>query len=104
MFSSDKKFLKISRMLKKKDEVEETLDKLLQQYPEIKEIFDYAAAISNYPTITMLDFGRFCEETKITDNKYINQSTIDRLFIATNFEVESLDDNPDRELCRYEFL
>lgn len=31
-------------------------------------------------------------------------STIDRIFIATNVETESLEDNPDRDLCRYEFF
>lgn len=33
-------------------------------------------------------------------------STIDRLFIAVNFEgvPGGLDDNPDKELCRYEFF
>lgn len=30
-------------------------------------------------------------------------STIDRLFIATNVEMVELEDNPDRDLCRYEF-
>ena len=29
-------------------------------------------------------------------------ATIDRLFIATNFEITEMEDNPDRELCRYE--
>lgn len=30
-------------------------------------------------------------------------STIDRIFIATNVEMVELADNPDRDLCRYEF-
>jgi hypothetical protein len=30
-------------------------------------------------------------------------STIDRVFIATNVEIVDLEDNPDRDLCRYEF-
>jgi hypothetical protein len=33
-------------------------------------------------------------------------STIDRLFIAVNFDGApngGLDDNPEKELCRYEF-
>ena len=29
---------------------------------------------------------------------------IDRAFIATNFEDDDIDDNPNRELCRYEFM
>jgi hypothetical protein len=31
-------------------------------------------------------------------------ATIDRLFIATNVELEEVDENPDRALCRYEFF
>ncbi len=31
-------------------------------------------------------------------------STIDRLFIATNVELEEIEENPDRALCRYEFF
>ena len=31
-------------------------------------------------------------------------SIIDSIFIATNYEVEDMDENPDRALNRYEFL
>lgn len=31
-------------------------------------------------------------------------ATFDRMFIACNIEEEDLEDNPDRALCRYEFL
>ena len=31
-------------------------------------------------------------------------SIIDSLFIATNYEVEDMDENPDRALNRYEFI
>lgn len=39
-------------------------------------------------------------------DKHLTLSTIDRLFIAVNFEgvPGGLDDNPDKELCRYEFF
>lgn len=30
-------------------------------------------------------------------------TAIDQAFIAVNVELESLDNNPDRDLCRYEF-
>ena len=29
--------------------------------------------------------------------------TIDRVFIATNVELIEQEDNPDRDLCRFEF-
>ena len=31
-------------------------------------------------------------------------NVIDRAFIATNFEIEDMDDNPDRSLQRFEFI
>ncbi len=42
---------------------------------------------------------------KIID-KNLTLATVDRLFIAVNFEgvPGGLDDNPDKELCRYEFF
>jgi hypothetical protein len=56
-----------------------------------------------YPNIGWLEFSKFCEESRIID-KNCNLSMIDRAFIAVNFEEEDLDDNPNRELCRYEFM
>ena len=40
---------------------------------------------------------------KIID-KRVTLATIDRFFIATNVELVHSENNPDRELCRYEFL
>jgi hypothetical protein len=31
-------------------------------------------------------------------------TTIDRVFIATNVELVEQEDNPDRDLCRFEFF
>jgi len=55
----------------------------------------------------MLEFGKFCKEIIIMD-KVITLSVVDRLFVAVNFEDNSNgyegEDNPDKLLCRYEFL
>jgi len=48
------------------------------------------------------DFAKFCDSCKIVDNNLL-LSTIDRIFIATNVELESQEDNPDKALCRFEF-
>lgn len=37
-------------------------------------------------------------------DKAITLSTLDRLFIATNVELVEMDENPDKELCRFEML
>jgi hypothetical protein len=31
-------------------------------------------------------------------------ATVDRAFIAVNFEEDEIGDNPNRSLCRYEFM
>jgi hypothetical protein len=37
-------------------------------------------------------------------DKNVTVSTLDRLFIATNVELVEMDENPDKELCRFEML
>ena len=51
----------------------------------------------------MIDWGNVCEACKIID-KNVSTSTLDRLFIAVNVELVSMDDNPDKSLCRFELL
>jgi len=59
--------------------------------------------MSSFPTISMLDFSNLCQQCHILD-KFVSVSTLDRLFIATNVELVAMDDNPDKELCRFEML
>lgn len=59
------------------------------------------ACKSNFPSITLLDFTIFAEQCKFMD-KNVVLATIDRLFIATNVEIIANDENPDKELCRFE--
>jgi hypothetical protein len=59
------------------------------------------ASKSNFPSITNLDFSSFCDQCKFLD-KSVVLATIDRLFIATNVEIVANDENPDKELCRFE--
>lgn len=58
--------------------------------------------------IDWLDFVDACNATgwNIVDNikKDLTGSDIDRIFIATNFEEEDLEENDDNSLCRFEFL
>ena len=58
---------------------------------------------NEFPNIGQLDFSNWCSECGILDKK-VTSATVDNAFVATNFEEEDLDDNPNRELCRYEFL
>jgi len=69
----------------------------------LKKIFMTQACKSGFPCISWIDFSNFCEQCHIYD-KNVVFATIDRIFIATNVELEKIDDNPDKALCRYEFL
>jgi len=50
----------------------------------------------------MIDFANLCTSMNMLD-KNVSSSTLDRLFIATNVELVEQEDNPDRDLCRFEF-
>lgn len=104
MFSNDKKHLKLPRIIKDEASLNEVYNVLLENFAVIKEIFDATSAASNYPNIGWLDFSNFCERCQLIDNRFLNRSAIDRCFIAVNVDFDDLDDNPQQELCRYEFF
>ena len=70
---------------------------------KLKDIFISLACKSMFPNISWIDFSVFTDSCKILD-KNVVLSTIDRLFIATNVELEQVSENPDKALCRYEFF
>ena len=57
----------------------------------------------------MVDFTNICHMWHIVNRRDLSIADIDRLFFAVNFEevqgeTGDLEDNPDKELCRYEFF
>lgn len=57
----------------------------------------------------MVDFVNLCKSWKIINKADLSTQVIDQLFVAVNFEevgggAADLEDNPDKELCRYEFF
>ena len=60
--------------------------------------------MSSFPSISWIDFGQLCQQWKIVDNRTCSLQNIDRIFIATNVELVEQEDNPDRDLCRFEFF
>ena len=61
------------------------------------------AARSGFPCINWIKYSDFCAEAGIVDKNF-PLATIDRIFIATNVELEKTDDNPPTALQRYEFM
>eukprot|EP00347_Sterkiella_histriomuscorum_P014450 403360819 len=99
----DQKFWKIPRFVKDPIEQQLCFDLVQANFKHLKNIFISLACKSSFPNISWIDFTTFCESCKILD-KNVVLSTIDRLFIATNVEIEQQSDNPDKSLCRYEFF
>ena len=104
MFNNDKKHLKLSRIIKDEVILNDVYNTLLNNFAVIKEIFDATCAASNYPNIGWLDFSNFCDKCQLIDSQNLNRAAIDRCFIAVNVDFDDLDDNPQQELCRYEFF
>ena len=102
-FEKDLENSKISRFVRDMLEFRRVCDVLLEYTAEIKDAFTYSIALSSFPSISWIDFCNLCSEWNIPDNKTCTMQTIDRVFIATNVELVEQEDNPDRDLCRFEF-
>lgn len=108
-FKADMKYSKIYKFVKDPREFQALSKVLLDNYAAIYEQYLYAQGISNYPSVGMVDFTNLCVHWDVVCKKDLSISDIDRLFVAVNFEEvdgqqEELEDNPDKELCRYEFF
>ena len=103
------KYSKIYKFVKDPKDFQAVCDVLLENYELIFEQYLYGQGNSNYPSVSMIDFTNLCNAWGIVYKKDLSISDIDRLFFAVNFEEVGgqqgdLDDNPDKELCRYEFF
>ena len=90
--------------MKPKADVEAVYNVLRKYLVNLKDQFlHHIGTDETYPNIGWLDFSAACQSWGILDAKLTSQD-IDRLFIATNFEEEDLEDNDNKALCRYEFF
>lgn len=101
-FELDVGYSKIMKASGSQEVFEEVTSILFEHIRQIKDIFTYGIATSSFPSISWMDFSNMCQHWKIID-KNLSYATIDRVFIATNVELVEQEDNPDRDLCRYEF-
>jgi len=103
-FEADRALSKIYKFIKDPEELEQTFAVLRKHFQQIKNQFlVQIATIKAYPTAAWLDFVDSCHHWKIID-KNLSSQDIDRVFIATNFEEEDLEENDDSSLCRYEYM
>lgn len=103
VIESDKKYWKLNRFIKDHEDLDKCSKVLIEHMKPLKDIYTTLISYSNYPNINWLEFANFIKACEIIDT-WTPVSTIDRLFIATNVELEDIEENPDRALCRYEFF
>jgi hypothetical protein len=106
MMDLDFHYWKVPKLLKSIPKEVENIEKVIQKnLPQINNVFISLISIaSNYPFITWLEYAQWIKKICILDEVNLPMATFDRMFIASNIEEEDLEDNPDRALCRYEFL
>ena len=99
----DWQWWKIPRLCKDQADLKRCEELVRQHYSELKHIF--TALISNveFPNIGWLAFAQYVEKIHLIDRS-CTMSVVDSVFIATNYEVEDMDENPDRALNRHEFI
>ena len=89
MIEHDIKHWKIHKFIKDPQDIK-TIETVIYKYIKpLKEIFISLISDSGYPYLTWLDFARFIKDINVVDEK-LPLSAIDRHFIATNVEEESL--------------
>ena len=71
---------------------------------ELKELFIHVAAKEDWPNIGQFATESMCENMGLIDNKVIQRSDVDRMFITANYEETKHEFNPSNAFCRYEFL
>ena len=95
---------KVPKFCKDPEEVKRCEEVIRKHYSGLKHIFVTLISNDDFPSIGFNTFTRFCERAQISDKVRCPSSVIDGMFIAANYEEDDNDDNPDRALCRYEFM
>ena len=72
MFLDDIRFWKIARFIKDDNDRERTIQVVGKHFAKIKKIFTSLICQSAFPNITWIDFGSFCEKSKMNDGKGIS--------------------------------
>jgi hypothetical protein len=102
-FESDAELSKIPKFIKDEKDRADTFGVFKKFYGELKNQFLSCIAKKSYPVIDWMDFVNACSKWNLIDND-LTSVDIDRIFIATNFEEEDLEENDDNSLCRFEFM
>lgn len=102
-FKYDVAHWKVHRLIKNVEDYTACEEILRENFARLKKIFIVQASRSGFPTINWINSADFIRDCNCLDGNVV-QTTVDRLFIATNQELEKSDENPANALERYEFL
>ena len=100
----DFKHWKVPKFCKDEEDVDRCKQVIRDHYMGLKHIYVSLISTDEFPAIGWMTFTRFCEAAGFIHKVNCSMAAIDTMFVATNFEEEAMDDNPDRSLCRYEFM
>ena len=96
-WTMDFKYWKVDKICKDEYELKKCQEIIQRHYPILKQIYTTLISSVEYPCIGWMKFCSFCKECKLVD-KVTPFSVIDRLFVAANYEIVDMQDNPDRAL------
>ena len=51
-----------------------------------------------------MNYSKFCNEAKLVDDQTLKRAQVDLAFVAVNFDDDQVEGNPQRAICRYEFM
>lgn len=99
----DMRYWKVGKFVKQPSDLEAVVRRTRAHFEMLKNSHIVEASISYFPYISINEYMQFARRCNLIDSKF-KMSAIDRLFIATNYEVEAQDENPDKQLMRFEFI
>jgi NLR family CARD domain-containing protein 3 len=96
---------KIPRFIKDPNEQKAIEEVVTENFHLLKSEHLYLASCSIFPGTSLNQFTSYSKRARFQD-KNINQSALDTMFIAVNFDIGDDDggDNPEGALIRYEFI
>lgn len=107
-FEFDWDHTKIGKVVKNGDDVVKVKRFLKQNYKQFRETYKYYSAVApvgmimSIGTNTFSDIVSNCHD--IVNNENFKLSDLDLEFVATNAGVARYKFNPDRQICRHEFM
>ena len=104
-YNHDMQNWKLSKFVKEETDLMGVNKIIKKYYPMFKANHLFNSSTSTFPFTSLNDFTIYAKRNNLVD-KNLSQSTIDRLFIAANVELNNKgnSDNPGSMLVRYEFI